>query len=164
MDLRSGYNNVQIKDGDQWKAAFKTKRGLFEPTVMFFGLCNSPATFQAMMNDIFKDMLTKDWLQIYMDDILIGATNDDDLRDKTIRVVKRLRNNDLFVKSKKCVFNVSEVEFLGMIVGHNRVSMDPVKLKGVLDWPVSTTVKQVRGFLGFGNFYRRFTDHYSDIV
>lgn len=164
MDLRSGYNNVRIKDGDQWKAAFKTKRGLFEPTVMFFGLCNSPATFQAMMNDIFKDMLTENWLQIYMDDILIGATNDNDLRDKTIRVVERLRNNDLYVKSEKCVFNVSEVEFLGMIVEHNRVSMDPVKLKGVLDWPVPTTVKQVRGFLGFGNFYRRFIDHYSDIV
>lgn len=133
MDLRSGYNNVRIKDGDQWKAAFKMKRGLFEPTVMFFGLCNSLATFQAMMNDIFKDMLTEDWLQIYMDDILIGVTDDNDLRNKTIRVVKRLRNNDLFVKPEKCVFNVSEVEFLSMIVGHNHVSMDPVKLKGVLD-------------------------------
>lgn len=143
MDLRSGYNNVQIKDGNQWKAAFKMKRGLFGPTVMFFGLCNSSATFQAMMNDIFKDILTEDWLQIYMDDILIGATDDDDLCNKTIHVVERLCNNYLYVKPEKCIFNVSEVEFLGIIVEHNCVSMDPVKLKGVLDWLVPSTVKQV---------------------
>lgn len=153
-----------IKDGNQWKAAFKTKRGLFEPTVIFFGLCNSPATFQAMMNDIFKDMLTEDWLQIYMDDILIGATDNNNLCNKTIQVVERLCNNDLYVKPEKCVFNVSEVEFLGMIVGYNRVSINPVKLKGILEWLVSSTVKQVRSFLGFGNFYCRFIDHYSDIV
>ncbi|GJE98040.1 polyprotein, partial [Phanerochaete sordida] len=164
MDLRSGYNNVRIKDGDQWKAAFKTSRGLFEPTVMFFGLCNSPATFQAMMNDIFKDMLGEGWLQIYMDDLLICGDNDDDMQAKTLRVVERLRDNDLFVKPEKCVFNTDTVEFLGMIISHNNVSMDPVKVKGVLEWPTPTTVKQVRGFLGFGNFYRRFIDHYSDIV
>ena len=71
LDVRAGYNNVRIKEGDQWKAAFKTSRGLFEPTVMFFGLCNAPATFQAMMNDIFKDYLLEGWLVIYMDDILL---------------------------------------------------------------------------------------------
>jgi Reverse transcriptase (RNA-dependent DNA polymerase) len=71
MDIRWGYHNIRIKDRDQWKAAFKTNRGLFEPMVMFFGLCNSPPTFQAMMNDIFKDMLHKGWVIIYMDDILI---------------------------------------------------------------------------------------------
>lgn len=164
MDLQSGYNNVQIKDGDQWKAAFKTKRGLFKPTVMFFGLCNSPATFQAIMNDIFKDMLAEGWLQIYIDDILIGATDKEELKHKIIRVVKRLQRNDLYLKLEKCIFNVKEVEFLGMIIGHNRVSMDPIKLKGVLDWPTLITVEQIQGFLGFGNFYRRFIDHYSDTV
>uniref|UniRef100_A0A0W0F7V0 Reverse transcriptase domain-containing protein n=1 Tax=Moniliophthora roreri TaxID=221103 RepID=A0A0W0F7V0_MONRR len=71
LDLRNEYNNIQIKDGDQWKAAFKTPRGLFEPTVMFFGLTNSPATFQAFMNDILKDFINKGWCVVYMDDILI---------------------------------------------------------------------------------------------
>src|SRR5271155_5491685 len=71
LDLRSGYNNVRIRNGDQWKAAFKTSRGLFEPTVMFFGLCNSPATFQKMMDEIFRDMKNERWLIIYMDDIFI---------------------------------------------------------------------------------------------
>ena len=141
MDLRSGYNNVRIKNGDQWKAAFKTSRGLFEPTVMFFGLCNSPATFQAMMNDIFADMISEGWLQIYMDDLLICGQSSADIKDKTLRVVKRLRDNDLFVKPEKCAFDVEEVEFLGMIVSHNQVAMDPVKVKGVLEWPTPTTVK-----------------------
>ena len=75
FDLRAGYNNIRIKEGDQWKAAFKCAKGLFEPTVMFFGLCNSPATFQAFMNDIFTDMLDEGWMVIYMDDILIFSDN-----------------------------------------------------------------------------------------
>ena len=79
MDVHAGYNNVRIKDGDQWKAAFKTNKGLFEPMVMFFGLCNSPATFQAMMNDIFADMIREGWLHIYMDDMLIGGNSARDI-------------------------------------------------------------------------------------
>ena len=84
MDVRTGYNNVRIKDGDQWKAAFKTNKGLFELTVMFFSLCNSPATFQAIMNDIFADMICEGWLHIYMDNMLIGGNLAEDIKDKTI--------------------------------------------------------------------------------
>ena len=84
LDLRNGYNNIRIKNGDQWKAAFKTARGLFEPTVMFFGLCNSPATFQMFMNDIFRIIITQDGILIYMDNILIFATSTEDLIRKTI--------------------------------------------------------------------------------
>lgn len=87
LDLRSGYNNVRIKDGDQWKAAFKTNRRLFEPTVMFFGLCNSPATFQAMMNNLFRDMLIEGWITIYMDDMLIHSTNLEEHQQRTKRVL-----------------------------------------------------------------------------
>lgn len=153
LDLRSGYNNVRIKDGDQWKAAFKTNHGLFEPTVMFFGLCNSPATFQAMMNNLFRDMLIEGWITIYMDDMLIHSTNLEEHRQRTKRVLQRLRDNDLFLKLEKCQFVVPEVEFLGAIVSHNKVTMDPIKIKGILEWPTPKNVKQVRGFLGFGNFY-----------
>ena len=88
MDVRARYNNVRIKDSDQWKAAFKTNKGLFKPMVMFFGLCNSPATFQAMMNDIFADMICEGWLHIYMDDMLIGANLTRDIQDKTIHVIQ----------------------------------------------------------------------------
>ena len=73
FDIRSGYNNIRIKEGDEWKAAFITPRGLFEPTVMFFGLSNSPATFQRFMNDSFKDMIAEGWLIVYMDDMLITS-------------------------------------------------------------------------------------------
>ena len=76
FDIRSGYNNIRIKEGDQWKAAFITSKRLFEPTVMFFRLSNSPATFQRFMNDSFKDMIAEGWLIVYMDDMLITATNE----------------------------------------------------------------------------------------
>src|SRR5277367_5108653 len=98
LDLRSGYNNVRIKDGDQWKAAFKTSQGLFEPTVMFFGLCNSPATFQKMMDEIFRDMKNERWLIIYMDNIFIYTKTLLDNIHCTKRVLQRLCENDLFCK------------------------------------------------------------------
>ena len=80
LDIRWGYNNVRIKEGDEWKAAFKTNKGLFEPTVMFFGLCNSPATFQNMMDYMFSNMIAQGFLIIYMDDLLIHAENKEDLK------------------------------------------------------------------------------------
>uniref|UniRef100_A0A0W0GCK4 Reverse transcriptase domain-containing protein n=1 Tax=Moniliophthora roreri TaxID=221103 RepID=A0A0W0GCK4_MONRR len=88
LDLRNGYNNVRIKDGDQWKAAFKMNRGLFEPTVMFFGLSNSPATFQAFMNDILSDFIDKGWCVVYMDDILIFSENQNDHKECTERLMR----------------------------------------------------------------------------
>lgn len=126
---------------------------------MFFGLCNSPATFQHLMNDTFKDMVDEGWLEIYMDDMLLHSNDTTVHQQRTKQVLARLRENDLFCKLEKCKFDVPEVEFLGMIVSHNHVRMDPIKVEGILQWPTPTTVKQVRGFLGFGNFYRRFIDH-----
>ncbi|THH00881.1 hypothetical protein EW145_g7016 [Phellinidium pouzarii] len=164
LDLRSGYNNIRIKEGDQYKAAFKTIHSLFEPTVMFFGLCNSPATFQMFMNDIFRIIITEEAILIYMDDILIFSDNLEDLRRKTNRVLKVLQDNDLFLKPEKCVFEVQEVEFLGMIICPDNIHMDPVKLAGIQQWPEPHTVKQLRSFLGFCNFYRRFIPNYSSIA
>jgi hypothetical protein len=125
LDIRWGYHNIRIKEGDEWKGAFKTNKGLFEPTVMFFGLCNSPATFQAMMNDIFRDMLNEGWLIIYMDNILIYLNDPEGHRQRTLRVLARLRENDLFLKAEKCKFNVKEVEYLGLIISENKIAMDP---------------------------------------
>lgn len=164
LDLHSGYNNVRIKDGDQWKAAFKCTKGLFEPTVMFFGLCNSPATFQSMMNKLFQDMINEGWLVIYMDDMLLFSKDLATHRERTKKLLQRLRESDLFLKPEKCNLEVTEVEFLGMIVRPDHIAMDPTKLNGIRDWPTPTSVKGVRSFLGFGNFYRRFISHYSDLA
>jgi Reverse transcriptase (RNA-dependent DNA polymerase) len=142
LDIRWGYHNVRIKDSNQWKGAFKTNRGLFEPTVMFFGLCNSPATFQAMMNDIFQDMIDKGWIVIYMDDILIFSKDLGEHQERTRRVLQRLQEHDLYLKAEKCRFDTQEVEFLGMIVRPNQLTMDPTKLAGIKDWPTQPTLKQ----------------------
>ena len=164
LDIRWGYNNVRIRDGDQWKAAFKTNRGLFEPTIMFFGMCNSPATFQAMMDDTFQDLIGEEIVIIYMDDIFLYAKDKETLRINTKRVLQRLQDNDLYLKPKKCEFEKTKIEWLGMVIEEGRIAMDSGKVKGIEEWPIPTTVKQVRGFLGFGNFYRRFIRRFSEIA
>ena len=164
LDLRWGYNNVRIKEGDEWKAAFITNRGLFKPTVMFFGLCNSPATFQTMMNEYFRDMIDEGWLVIYIDDMLIYGSTEKETRERTQRVLQRLKEKDLFLKLEKCKFIAKEVDFLGMIIAEGQIRMDPAKLTGISKWPEPKTVKQVRSFLGFANFYRKFVGNYAEIV
>ena len=156
MDLRWGYNNIRIKEGDEWKAAFICHRSAFKPLVMFFGLCNSPSTFQMMMNKIFADM--EDVVVVYIDDIMIFIRTDDPKEyDKIVlEVLYRLEENDLYVKPEKCTFQTTEVDFLGMIVGKDGIKMDQEKVKAVLDWPAPSNVKGVRSFLGLANFYRRF--------
>ena len=143
LDLRSGYNNVQIKDGDQWKAAFKTSGGLFEPTVMFFRLCDSLATFQQMMDTIFQDEIHEAWVIIYMDDIFIFTRELSINIRHTRRILQKLWDNDLFIKPEKCVFWQNKVEYLGMIIEENKIGMDPVKLQRIADWPLPKTVKDV---------------------
>ena len=162
MDLRWGYNNVHIKENDEWKAAFTCFCRSFEPLIMYFGLCNSSATFQVMMNEIFTDM----------DDVVVVYINDDDLMIFTktenqaehnkivLEVLRRLEENDLSVKPKKWTFCTTEVDFLGMIVGCDRYKMDQEKAKAILEWPEPTMVKGVKNFLRLANFYQRFIkDH-----
>jgi Reverse transcriptase (RNA-dependent DNA polymerase) len=143
FDVRWGYNNVRIKTEDQWKAAFKTNQGLFEPTIMFFGMYNSPATFQAMMDPIFSDMIEGCMVIVYMDDILIFANNQEDLQKHTEMVLQRLWEHDLFLKPKKCESNKTTMEYLGLIIQEGKLSIDPIKLSGNRDWPIPNTVKQV---------------------
>ena len=134
FDVRWGYNNIHIKDGDQWKAAFKTNKGLFELTVMFFGLTNSPATFQTMMDDIFRHKIATGAVIIYMDDILIATSGTLDMhRSQVSHVLAKLMAHDLYLKPEKCKFHKKEVEYLGVIVGNGQVKMDPVKVKGLTD-------------------------------
>jgi hypothetical protein len=164
FDLRWGYNNVRIKDGDQHKAAFITKDGLYEPMVMFFGLCNSPATFQAMMNALFKDLIFSGHVVIYMDDILIFNNDITEHRNLIVKVLQRLQDNDLYLNPDKCFFEKDEIEYLGVIVSHNKITMDPAKVTAIMDYPRPTKVKEVRQFLGLAGYNRRFIEGFANIA
>ncbi len=164
LDVRFGYNNVRIREGDKEKAAFHTNRGLFEPTVMFFGLTNSPATFQWMMNDIFRDLIGEGKVTIYLDDILIFSKTLDEHRQIVKRVLQRLRKNKLFLKAEKCEFEVLETEYLGVIISENSIRMDPVKIASIAEWPTPSKKQELQSFLGFMNFYRKFIKNYSKVV
>lgn len=132
---------------------FITSKGLFEPTIMFFGLSNSPATFQRFMNDSFKDMIAKGWLIVYMDDMLLTASNGQTNNEWTKRVLQMVKELNLNLKLKKCKFGVTEVDFLGLILKPGEIAIDPTKLSRIAEWPIPTKVKDVRSFLGFANYY-----------
>ena len=172
FDVRWGYNNIRIKEGDQWKAAFKTCFGTFQPEVMYFGMSNSPPTFQMFMNMILVAAQDKHQplgteILDYMDDILIaskGATSTEDHRAAVRDVLQVLQDYDLFLKPEKCVWESPRVDYLGLILEKGVTCMDPAKITGVRDWPTPTTVKQVRSFLGFCNFYRAFIRGFSHLA
>jgi hypothetical protein len=132
---------------------------------MFFGLTNSPATFQTMMNAIFVQELREGWLTIYMDDILIHTQTDLPYHRRRVhQVLDKLKTHDLFLKPEKCQFEQKRVEFLGVVLENATVQMDPAKTKGVADWPRPQRVKDVRSFLGFTGFYQYFIKGYSQIA
>jgi len=154
LDLGWGYNNVRIKEGDEWKAAFLTNKELFEPQVMYFGLCNSPETFQRMMNSIFRELLHEGVLANYMDDFVISAKNMKELEERTIRFLKIAERHNLCFKQSKYDFNMEEILILGVIVGKGQVQMETDKVKAVKKWKTLTKIKEIESFLGFTNFYR----------
>ena len=133
MDLRWGYNNVRIKEGDEWKAAFAMPEGSFEPTIIFFGLTNSPATFQAIMNELLRNLINTGKVAVFIDDVIIGTETEEGHDKLVAEVVKRLKENDLYVKLKKYKWKVKEVEFLGVVIGPERIKMEKGKIKGVLE-------------------------------
>ena len=164
MDVRWGFNNIRIKEGDEQKAAFLTPYGLFEPTVMFFGLCNSPATFQALMNNLLRDLIRKGLVMVYLDDILVYTKTLAEHRIIVKQVLQILQDNDLFLKPEKCTFEQTEVEYLGMIIGNGEIKMDPKKVNAITKWPTPNTVKDIQQFLGFCNFYRNFIQDFAKIA
>jgi len=154
MDLRWGYNNVRIKEGDKWKSAFTTPEGSFEPTVMFFRLTNSPATFQAMMNELLRDLINTGKVAVFIDDMIIGTEMEEGHDELVAEVIKRLEENDLYVKLEKYRWKVRKVGFLGVVIGPEEIKMEGEKVKGVLEWPMPKCVKDVQKFLGLVNYYR----------
>jgi len=161
LDVRWGFNNVCIKPGDEWKAAFQTDQGLFEPLVMFFRMTNSPATFQTMMNDIFQNLIAEGIVVVYLDDILIFTKTKEEHEQAVRQVLQVLKENKLFLRPEKCKFCKQWIEYLGLVISENKVSMDPVKVAGVREWPTPENKRDIQAFLGFVNFYRRFIRDFS---
>jgi len=129
---------------------------------MYFGLTNSPAMFQMMMDDIFEELISEGNVVVYLDDILIFTDDLEQHRALKRRVLELMRKHKLYLKPEKCEFQKTTIEYLSVIISHNRVSMDPVKIAGVQEWPAPTNKKEVQSFLGFTNFYRRFIKGFSE--
>ena len=132
MDLWWDYNNVRVKEGDEWKAAFTTHMGLFEHVVMFFRITNSPAIFQAMMNKILRDMINERKVTVLVDDVLVGTETEKEHNKVVEEVLKQLEENDLYVKPEKYMWKVQKVPFLVVVIGEGRVEIEEEKMEGVL--------------------------------
>jgi len=161
MDLRWGFNNIRIKEGYEWKRVFMMHVGSFKPTVMFFRITNLPAMFQAMMNGILRDLINKGKVVAFIDDVLVGTEMEKGHDEIVKEILKRLEENDLYIKLEKCVWKVRKIEFLGVIIGPNGIEMEAEKVDGVLNWPQPKNVKDVRKFLGLAKYYRRFIKDFA---
>ena len=133
--------------------AFTTPKGSFEPTVIFFGLTNSPATFQAMINELLRKLINIGKVAAFIDDIIVGMEMEEGHNEIVVEIIKRLEENNLYVKSKKCKWKVREVGFLGVVIGPEGIRIEEEKIKEVLDWLTPKCVKDVQKFLGLANYY-----------
>ena len=163
IDLKSGYHQIRIRPGDEWKTAFKTREGLFEWLVMPFGLSNAPSTFMRIMNQALRPFIGK-FVVVYFDDILIFSSSLADHAENLRQVLSVLRAEKLFAARHKCEFGVSQVLFLGYVISDKGLAVDLSKIEAVKSWPVPTTVSEVRSFHGLASFYRRFVSHFSTIM
>uniref|UniRef100_A0A093Y1I0 Transposon Tf2-6 polyprotein n=1 Tax=Talaromyces marneffei PM1 TaxID=1077442 RepID=A0A093Y1I0_TALMA len=163
LDIIAAFNKLRIAAGDEWKTAFRTRFRLFESLVMNFGLTNAPASWQNYINDILKEYLD-DFVCAYMDDILIFSNSLEEHKKHVRQVLERLKANSLQCDINKCEFHTQKTTFLGLIISTEGISMDPSKVATILEWQTPRSVKDVQGFLGFANFYRRFIHGYSRIV
>jgi hypothetical protein len=162
LDLAFGFRQVRVRDQDVHKTAFQTHDGLLEWVAMPFGLCNAPATFQRMMNDIFRDFLHK-FVTVYLDDVCIYSRTLDEHLEHLRLVLQRFKQEGLKLRLKKCFFGLQEMEYLGYTVSAGKISVSTKKVEAVADWPLPKTQKEVRSFVQFCNFYARFIHHFSDL-
>ena len=163
IDLRSGYHQIRMKLGDEWKTAFKTKFGLYEWLVMPFGLTNAPSTFMRLMNEVLRAFIGK-FVVVYFDDILIYSKSMSEHMDHLRAVFAALRDAHLFGNLDKCTFCTDRVSFLGYVVTPQGIEVDESKIEAIKSWPVPQTTTQVRSFLGLAGFYRRFVQDFSTIA
>ena len=163
IDLRSGYHQMKIRTSDIPKTAFTTRYGLYEYTVMSFGLTNAPAYFMYLMNKIFMEYLDK-FVVVFIDDILIYSKSEEEHEEHLRLVLQKLREQQLYAKFSKCEFWLKEVSFLGHIITNGGIAVDPSKVSDVLKWEPPRTVAEIRSFLGLAGYYRRFIEGFSKIV
>ena len=163
LDLKDAYHRLRIREGDEWKTAFRCRYGHFKYLVIPFSLTNTPATFQKYINDILHDLVDHICI-VYLDDILIYSRDVADHSQHVRQVLEKLREASLFANLKKCTFSTRTVSFLGFIITPQGVQMERERVEAVADWPPPTTVKEIQSFLGFAGFYRRFIKNYSKIT
>jgi hypothetical protein len=163
IDLRSGYHQMRIRPSDISKTAFSTRYGLYEFTVMSFGLTNAPAYFMNLMNKVFMEYLDR-FVVVFIDEILIYSKSDSDHEEHLRLVLQKLRDNQLYAKFSKCEFWIGEVPFLGHIISNGGILVDPAKVKEIMEWRVPTIVTEIRSFLGLAGYYRRFIEGFSKIA
>jgi hypothetical protein len=163
IDLRSGYHQLKIRESDTPKTAFRTRYGLYEYIVMSFGLTNAPAYFMYLMNKVFMEYLDK-FVLVFIDDILIFSKTEEEHVKHLRMVLEKLRSNQLYVKFSKCEFWLTEVAFLGHVISARGISVDPSKVKDVLNWMPPMNASEIRSFLGLAGNYHRFIKDFSKIA
>jgi hypothetical protein len=161
--VREAYHKIRIAKGDEWKTAFRTRYGHFEYTVMSFGLTNAPAQFQAYINEALSGLVDISSI-VYLDDILIFSDTEEEHVAHVKEVLQRLRDAKLYIKLSKCEWHTQRTEYLGYIITSEGVSVDPSRVKTIQDWPQPRTVRDIRVFIGFMNYYRRFIAGFSRIA
>ena len=155
VDLRSGYYQIRIREGDEWKTAFKTKGGVYEWLVMPFGLTNAPSTFMRLMNQVFRPYIGH-FVVVYFDDILIYSKNEEDHQNHLTEIMKVLEKEKLFGNLKKYTFFTNEVTFLGYVVTPSGIRVDESKVEAIRFWSPPKSIHDVRSFHGLASFYRWF--------
>jgi hypothetical protein len=163
IDLRSGYHQMKIRPSDIPKTAFSTRYGLYEFIVMSFALTNAPAYFMNLLNKVFKEYLDR-FVMVFIDDILTYSKNDSDHEEHLRTVLQKLRDNQLFAKYSKCEFWIDEVPFLGHIISNGGISVDPAKVRKIVEWKTPSTVTKNWSFLGLAGYYRRFIEGFSKMA
>jgi len=163
IDLKSSYHQIRMREGDEWKIAFKTKFGLYEWLVMPFGLTNAPHTFMRPMNHVLREFIDR-FIVVYFDDILVYSRDLDDHLEHLRQVLLVLRKHTLFANIDKCTFCVDSVVLLGFVVSKNGVHVDPEKIKTIQEWPTPKSVGDIRSFHGLTSFYRRFVNNFSTLA
>jgi hypothetical protein len=163
LDLTSGYYQIAINPKDRYKTAFRTRYGHYEFNVMPFGLTNAPATFQTLMNDIFRDLLDV-CVIVYLDDILVYSKNKEEHEQHLRQVLQLLKDNHLYAKLSKCTFFASSIEYLGHIADGEGLRPNPRLVQALMDFPRPKTLKELQSFLGLANYYRKFIANFSHIA